>query len=277
MSAFQELASPALPVEPARAEKAFASGDLKVEPAAPSEDAIVEPVMRVEPAVTDEHKNFAPPITKEEASHLSVTALRGSGSDFESKVSLYHAVKGNASWRNIVLSFRPSSIPNTILSTSLKAGVVKGGVQKNFLRKCFPFLFDERDFISMGEVLRYVFVKANCIFVYGQETDPSPLYAIQLETVRAIEEDPKNPDNNSFTISPRIKTNETGESLVTILLKDRKSGKQAYQFTFDTTSDKSVGKRFLDVINFNLKQYGSEIVTASVVRAKAVGKAAMTK
>jgi hypothetical protein len=88
MSAFQNLASPAPQVEAAEAESAFISEDVKVEPAKPSEDARVEPAMSVEPASTvdDPHK-FAPPITKEEVSRLSVAGLRGSGSEFESKVS----------------------------------------------------------------------------------------------------------------------------------------------------------------------------------------------
>jgi hypothetical protein len=132
-------------------------------------------------------------------------------------------------------------------------------------------LYEERDFIAMGEVSRFVFVKGNCIFVYGQQTDPSPLYAIQLETVIAMKEDPNKPDKHSYTISPRVNTNEARENLVTILLKDRKTGKQAYQVTFDTTDDKSVAKRFLDVLSQNTKHYGGEVVTASVIRAKAVG------
>lgn len=100
----------------------------------------------------------------------------------------------------------------------------------------------------MGEVARYVFVKGDCILVYGQETDPSPLYAVPLENFRAIQEDPKKPDRDSFTISPRANTNEARVNLVTILLKYNDSGKQAYQFTFDTTADRSIAKRFMDVI-----------------------------
>ena len=155
--------------------------------------------------------------------------------------------------------------------------MIRGGVQKNFLRRCLPLLYDERDFVSMGEVLRFVFVKANVIFIYGQETDPSPLYAIPLESVTALQEDPKNPDKDSFTISPRVNTNETGHNLVTILLKDKKTGKQAYQFTFDTSNDPGIGKRCLDTINYNTKHYASKVVTASVVKAKVVGKAMMKK
>jgi hypothetical protein len=144
-------------------------------------------------------------------------------------------------------------------------------VEKNFLKRWLPLLYEERDFIAMGEVNRFVFVKGNCIFVYGQQTDPSPLYVIQLETVIAMKEDANKPDKYSYTISPRVNTNEARENLVTILLKDRKTGKQAYQVTFDTTDDKSVAKRFLDVLSQNTKHYGGEVVTASVIRAKTVG------
>ena len=116
----------------------------------------------------------------------------------------------------------------------------------------------------MGEIARYVFVKGDCILVYGQETDPSPLYAIPLENFRAVQEDPKNPDRDSFTISPRANTNEARINLVTILLKYKDSGKQAYQFTFDTTADRSIATRFMDVIASNTSpQKGRvEVLTA---------------
>jgi hypothetical protein len=88
MSAFQNLASPAPAVEAAKAERAAASEELNVEPATPSEDATVDAAKSVGPAVTyDDPKKFAPPMTQQEASHLSVAALRGSGAEFESKVS----------------------------------------------------------------------------------------------------------------------------------------------------------------------------------------------
>lgn len=55
---------------------------------------------------------------------------------------------------------------------SKKAAVLRGAPAKNILQKCLPCIFDERDFVAMGEVSRYVFIKGNVIFVYGQETDP---------------------------------------------------------------------------------------------------------
>ena len=83
-----------------------------------------------------------------------------------------------------------------------------------------------------------------------------------------MKEDPKNPDKNSYTVSPRVNTNEVRENMVTILLKDRKKGKISYQISFDTTKDKSLPKRFLDVFIMNSKRYGSEDVAASVVKKK---------
>ena len=122
--------------------------------------------------------------------------------------------------------------------------------------------------MSYGEVARFVFVKGNCIFVYGQETDMSPLYLIELHQVTLVQEDPKKPHKYSFTVSPRVNTNEARENMVTILLKDRTSGKLAYQISFDTTKDRGMAKRFLDVVSVNTKRYGSEVVTAAVVKNK---------
>jgi hypothetical protein len=140
------------------------------------------------------------------------------------------------------------------------------------LRRWLPFIYDERDFVAFGEVSRFVFVKGNCIFVYGEETDPSPLYAIQLESVVAMQEDARKPEEDSFTVSPRVDTNEARKNLVTVLLKDRTTRKQKYQITFDTSHDKSVAKRFVDVLSVNGKHYGAEVVIASVVQPKWTGK-----
>lgn len=97
MSAFGELASPAPRVGAATAERAMDSGAVRVEPAIPCEEAIVEPARQVEPAVTvDDPKQFAPAqaLKKAEISHLSVTALRTSGSDFEGMVRVLEKDRG---------------------------------------------------------------------------------------------------------------------------------------------------------------------------------------
>ena len=111
MSAFQDSAKPAPTVEAAVAEAAPLSDleHLNVTPAGATTTTTttgagasgngnvddsnghlsVEPAKQVGPAVTyDDPKQFAPPITQEEASELSVAALRmGSGTEFESIVS----------------------------------------------------------------------------------------------------------------------------------------------------------------------------------------------
>ena len=133
------------------------------------------------------------------------------------------------------------------------------------LRRLASIVYDERDFVSYGEVARFVFVKGNCIFIYGQDTDPKPLYAILLGSVVAIKEDPNKPDKDSYTVSPRVDTNEARKDLVTILLKDRKTMEQLYQITFDTSKDKDVAKRFMHVLKVNGKFYGDEVVLATVV------------
>lgn len=150
--------------------------------------------------------------------------------------------------------------------------MIKGKVERNFLRRWLPFIYDERDFVSFGEVSRFVVVKGNCIFVYGGQTDPNPLYAIQLESVMAVQEDRKKPDKDSFTISPCMNTNEARQNLVTVLLKDITTREQKYQITFDTLNDKSVAKRLMEVLAANAKHYGGKVVTASVVPSKKTGK-----
>lgn len=142
-------------------------------------------------------------------------------------------------------------------------------MERSFLRRALPWIYDQGDFISFGEVARFVFVKGNCIFIYGQASDPSPLYAIQLESVIVVQENPKFPEKTSFTISPQINSNDARKNLVTVLLKDRLTKEQVYQITFDTSKDKSLAKRFLDVLQVNAANFGvAQDTEAKVVRSK---------
>lgn len=218
---FQELAQPAPVVGVAKAEPALQSGNVVVEPALQSGTPEPQGAKVVAPATTDYNK-FAPKISNQEASNLSVAVLKKHGVDFESE-----------------------------------AAVIKGCVEKNVLRRWMPLIYDERDFVSYGEALRYVFLHGNCIFVYGQKSDPKPLFVIELGTIRAEIEDPKKPHKNSYTISPQSGNNMTGTNLVTVLLLDKLCGSanQLYQITFDTSSDKSVVKRFMDKLETNSKHY----------------------
>lgn len=149
------------------------------------------------------------------------------------------------------------------------AAVLRGAPEKTFLKVWLPFFFDERDFVAFGEVLRYVLVKGNCCFVFSDDKSHAPIYAISLDEVTAVMEDPKHPDPTSVTISPtpgKVYVNDSKENFVTVLLKSSKDGSQAYQFTFDTSNDRSLAKRFHDVIeNSSTKHRGSVTVAVDPI------------
>lgn len=155
------------------------------------------------------------------------------------------------------------------------AGVLRGAPEKNCLKRCLPCIFDERDFATYGEVKKYCLVKGDSCFIYGDETDPKPLYAIPLDDLYPILEDPNNPDKESTTLSPMPGTNKPRKEMVTIMLKYKSSNEQAFQFTFDTANNPALATRFFDVV----QNCGSEMakrgpVTASVVRAQYLSKEA---
>lgn len=230
---FQVLAQPAPIVGEAKAQAPSESKAVKVKPAEVVEEPKIQAAPRVSGAIVDDYKKFAPKIESRKASGLSVAELQKQGTDFENE-----------------------------------AAVIKGGVKKDFLKKILPFFFDERDYVSYGEVRRYVLLKGNCIFIFGDKTDPKPLYVIELQNIRAEIEDVDKPDKFSYSIGPQPGSNKPGSHYVTVLLKDAKSGKQAYQMTFDNRNDKSLIKRFMDVLRNNAKHYGGKVVSASVVDAK---------
>lgn len=147
----------------------------------------------------------------------------------------------------------------------IQAAVIKGKVERTWLRRLISVVYDERDFVAYGEVARFVFLKGNCIFIYGQDTDPRPLYTILLGSIVAVQEDPHHPDKDSFTVSPRVDTNEARKNFVTILLKDRTTMEQLYQITFDTSNDHHLAQRFLHALKVNEKFYGKDVVLATVV------------
>lgn len=232
------LAQPAPKFEAVSAEKAPKVEAATTDSAQVVEPATVEQAQAVLPALLFDPKRDAPQL-KEVVTEkgISVKALRGTtGADFESVVAL-----------------------------------LRGAPKKNFLKKVLPLFFDERDFVSFGEVKRFVVIKGDCCFVFTEETEIQPLYAIPLDEVRPVMEDSKKPDKNSVTISP-TSANATNVDFVTVLLKYH-NGSQAYQFTFDTSKDRSVAKRFYDVVK-NASKAKSKTVTASVLQAKNVGKEA---
>jgi len=234
---YQELAQPAPTVGAAKAQAAFASKAVKVGAAEVVEEPTIEAAPRVSVAVVGDDLKFAPKVPPQKPSALSVTELKKQGADFESE-----------------------------------AGIIKGRAHKDILKRLLPFIYDERDFISYGEIRRFLFVRGNCIFVYGEKSDPRPLYAIEIQNLRAEIEDPKNPDKYSFTVSPQANTNLPSSDYTTVLLKEKNSKKQSYQITFDTSKDKSLVKRFMDVLSMNAKSYG-QVITAAVVDEKMEMKA----
>lgn len=230
-----QLAQPA-----PRVDAPFSAKAPEVEAAVTNSAQVVEPgtadrAQYVEAAALFDPKVDAPQAKETlEARGLSVKALRGqNGADFESIVA-----------------------------------VLRGAPQKTFLRRYLPLCFDERDFVSFGEVKRFVVIKGSCCFVFTEETDVKPLYAIPLDEVRPIMEDRNKPDKASVTISP-TSSKGTSADLATVLLKYN-NGTHAYQFTFDTSSDRSLAKRFYDAVEHASNAEGTA-VTASVIRAKAVG------
>jgi hypothetical protein len=64
------------------------------------------------------------------------------------------------------------------------------------------------------------------------------------------------------------------EEMVTILFKYQKNGSQAYQFTFDSHSDKAVAKRFFETVERSGTNKKGGPVRASVIRAKNEGAVA---
>jgi hypothetical protein len=150
------------------------------------------------------------------------------------------------------------------------AAIFRGAPPKNILKVLLPCIYDERDFISYNEVKKYMVVQSGTCFVYMEEKDPFPLYAISLDKFVAILEDPDRLDKGSATISPAPGTNRSRDGMVTVLLKYSDTGKQAYQFTFDTKAlDKSFPKLFIDLVSRSQQQ--SEKVFTETAQVETLG------
>jgi len=231
------LAPPAPKVEPAVADPPDDAGPAVAALVKQSTPPRVSAAKAVEPADVAANENLKPPMNvgPNEPPSLSVPALRGqTGADLEGYVA-----------------------------------VLRGAPQKNFLQILLPCIYNERDFVAYGEVKKFVLIKGSSCFVYGDEHDGSPLYAIPLNEFDAVQEDPNRLDPASVTISPRPGDHKPRKGFVTVLLKNRKDGSQAYQLTFDTNSDPGIVKRFLDIVE-NARSKKSGPVTASVVQAERI-------
>lgn len=119
------------------------------------------------------------------------------------------------------------------------AGVIVGPADKNFFQKLVKpvRIFNERAFVSYGEIRRYIaMVNAN-LLVYAEKSDPTPLYTIPISDLIASKEDPNRPDFYSHTVSPEANvglpfSKKTRGCLDTVLLRDS-SMKIVYQIVFD--------------------------------------------
>jgi hypothetical protein len=232
------LATPAPKVEEAVAEKAKYEDSAIADAVQQSEPVLVPPAPQVDPALpSDDPMRYAPLIvsnpTKVTRGALSAAVLRGEhGSDFESY-----------------------------------AAVGRGAPKKDVFKRCLPCIFDERDYASFGEMKKFALVKGGTCFIYGEESDPSPLYAIALFDVFPVLENPDQLDKCSITINPEPNTNKPRAGMVTVLLKYRLNDDLAYQFTFDTIDDPSMVKRFIDTVE---RCANHKFVSASCVQATAM-------
>jgi hypothetical protein len=117
-------------------------------------------------------------------------------------------------------------------------------------------------------------IKGDCCFVFADQDELAPLYAIPLDEVYPVLEDRRKPDKASVTISPTPNSNMSKDEMVTVLFKYQNDGSQAYQFTFDTHPDKAVAKRFFETVQQCAKNTKGGPVRASVVHAKIIGSVA---
>jgi hypothetical protein len=118
------------------------------------------------------------------------------------------------------------------------------------------FLFFLLDFVSYGEILRYIVIKDNVLFVYGEKTDPNYLYTIPLGSLNAVKEDCSNPHNRSVTVSPGYGTGKGRQdaNIVNVLLLEARD-KLVYQIAFNVATDKHIADKFVNVVqNINKVQ-----------------------
>lgn len=215
-------------------------------PAPRVEEARVDDAIAVEPAV-------APP------AQFTGAATADACAPVE-PATLYSSIKSalNDDDNNMGKGLRTKQVRgNTGAEFESYAAVIKGRVHKNFLQIILPCVYDERDFVAYGEVKYYVLVKEGLCYIYVAETDPSPLYAIELDDYFPVLEDHLHPEKGSVTVSPMPNTNLPRETMKTVLLKNKTDGKQAFQFTFDTEHDSQLAKAFFDLVANSKKSKAS--------------------
>ena len=122
----------------------------------------------------------------------------------------------------------------------------------------------------LPQIARYGVIRGGCCFIYLESTDLVPLYVFSLADVKPEIEDAHKPDKASCTVNPVNNSNKSRDDLVTVLLRYKRDGNLAYQFTFETEKDKSIVKRFIEVVQVNGQM--NQPLKASVVEGTSTTK-----
>jgi hypothetical protein len=251
---------------------------------------LAAPALRVSAAVADKASSCEPAVADrvQQSSPLQVQPMESAGPciPYDDPVNFSPMTVHLITNSGRVTTTKQSGITTLLSVSSLRgesgatfetyAAILRGAPEKNFLKVCLPCIYDERDFVTFGEVKKYCLIKGSTCFIFLQDTDLAPLYAIPLDEVYAVQEDPNHPDPASITVSPVPGTNKPRKCVITVMLKYRRDHSQAYQFTFDTEQDPSLAKRFMDAVemgNAASKKQGG-VATQSILRAKVVAKQA---
>jgi len=122
--------------------------------------------------------------------------------------------------------------------------------------------------VPFKDVVRYVVIKNEYLFIYVERTDPAPLYTFPLTAangMKVVYEDPTAPHPQATTIvqNPGSTTHKKNTQYKTILILQENEHHQEedhhhhnnhhhqkllYQFTFDTMDDRSKAKLFYDTV-----------------------------
>jgi len=225
------LAEPAKPATPPRATRAYNSPlgtesyESSITPAVEATQPNVAPAPKVDVAeLYNDARKFAP-VDQLDEPHVKSTTIK----------------------------------PEKLIATGARfaaTAAVSRGTKASVVKTVLPFLFEPRDFVSFGEVARYVVVKDCTVFIYGEKTDLNPLYTIPLVTLTAKKENPKKLHKYSVTISPSINTNKAKAEFETVLLLDAKK-KLECQFTFDVSEDKELANNFI-IATHNMHDISNE-------------------
>jgi len=105
------------------------------------------------------------------------------------------------------------------------------------IRQALLLLNDDRIFVSLGEIKRFIIIHDTTCYVYLEETSLKPLYVIDLQNYKCIVE--TNIDNpNCAIVSPDVNScHENTITLTSLLLVNAKSGSAEFQFVFEDDTD----------------------------------------